>query len=78
MIESRLTSVILLDGSQLDFFVTVSLSFKIEFTFFSSDFLFSDFLFKSELITYDLLEMVSAHLCLNDKEYFSLSFMDTT
>lgn len=54
MIEPRLTSVILLDGSQLDFLI-------------SPDFL-----------TCDLVDMVASNLGLYDKDYFGLSFIDST
>ena len=54
MIESRLAKIILLDGSQLDFYIT------------------------GEILTSNLLDMVSSYLSLKDKEYFGISYLDST
>jgi hypothetical protein len=54
MLEPRLTSVILLDGSQFDCLIT------------------------PDFLTSDLLDMLATHLNLVDKEYFGLSFIDST
>lgn len=54
MIESRLATVFLLNGNQIDFIISPT------------------------LLSFELIEMVSTHLQLKDKEYFGLSFIDIT
>jgi hypothetical protein len=52
--ESKLAKIILLDGAQLDFYLT------------------------PEILTSDLLDMISSYLSLKDKEYFGISYIDAT
>jgi hypothetical protein len=54
MMESKLAKIILLDGAQLDFYLT------------------------PEILTSDLLDMISSYLTLKDKEYFGISYIDAT